>query len=176
VKFAPSGDLFASVGADAAVFLYDGKTGDVVAELKDAHQGSAVSSLLPNIMRRLHHSNALSRWHCVGVLTVKVSLLPQRIARSNYVRAMQTLSTEVWAFSRQSNTLGDVETRNVLNTWTLGSGVEHQQVGNTWAGDEDIVSLSVGGDLNIFDRRSGDRPRKILYVRMHMLYMSALRV
>jgi WD40 repeat protein len=46
VKFSPSGDFFASVGADAMAFLYDGKTGEVVAELKDAHQGSAVSNCL----------------------------------------------------------------------------------------------------------------------------------
>lgn len=75
---------------------------------------------------------------------------------------------------RQSSTLGDVETRKAVTTWTLGGGVEHQQVGNTWAGDEDIVSLSVGGDLNIFDRRDGDRPRKILHVRNHTLCMRLL--
>jgi len=64
---------------------------------------------------------------------------------------------------------GDVETRKAVTTWTLGDGsVEHQQVGNTWAGKEDIVSLSLGGDLNIFDRRTGDRPARILYVRSHV--------
>lgn len=50
VKFAPSGDLFASVGADSAAFLYNGTTGDVVAELKDAHQGSAVSAFFQLIV------------------------------------------------------------------------------------------------------------------------------
>lgn len=45
IKYAPSGGLFASVGADGAAFLYDGTTGDVVAEIKDAHAGSAVSTM-----------------------------------------------------------------------------------------------------------------------------------
>ena len=45
IRYAPSGDLFASVGADSKVFLHDSKTGDTVSELQDAHMGSIVSSL-----------------------------------------------------------------------------------------------------------------------------------
>lgn len=56
VKFSPSGDFFASVGADAAAFLYDGKTGEVVAELKDAHQGSTVSSNCPPLSIKNHNA------------------------------------------------------------------------------------------------------------------------
>jgi WD40 repeat protein len=36
------------------------------------------------------------------------------------------------------------------------------QVGSVWSGAEDIVSLSMSGDLNVFDRRSGDKPARIL--------------
>jgi WD40 repeat protein len=46
VQYAPSGDNFASVGSDAKIFLYDGKTGDTVAEFTDSpHKGSIVSQL-----------------------------------------------------------------------------------------------------------------------------------
>ena len=65
------------------------------------------------------------------------------------------------------NTKGDVESKKTLTTWTVGSGVAHQQVGNTWFGEsstEGIVSLSVGGDLNVFDPRVSDKPSRILYV------------
>lgn len=45
VQYASSGDHFASVGSDFKVFLYDGKTGDTVAEFTDSpHKGSIVSS------------------------------------------------------------------------------------------------------------------------------------
>jgi WD40 repeat protein len=43
VRFAPSGDLFASVGSDARIFLYDGKTGDMNADLGGSiHKGTIV--------------------------------------------------------------------------------------------------------------------------------------
>ena len=52
IKYAPSGDLFASVGSDAKVFMYDGTTGDVKAELTEgAHTGSVVSVLLRSMRR-----------------------------------------------------------------------------------------------------------------------------
>ena len=65
-------------------------------------------------------------------------------------------------------TSGDVETSKAINTWTIGSGLPYQQAGNTWTGessDVGFVSLSVGGDVNVFDKRKGDGPSKTLYVR-----------
>lgn len=50
-------------------------------------------------------------------------------------------------------------------TWLLGSSVVHQQVGNTWTEEDSIVSLSMSGDLNIFDKRVGDKPARVLNVR-----------
>ena len=48
VRYAPSGDVFISVGSDSKIFLYDGKTGDTQAELtQSSHKGSIVS-LDPN--------------------------------------------------------------------------------------------------------------------------------
>jgi WD40 repeat protein len=43
LQYAPGGDHFASVGADSKVFLYDGKTGDVLGEFTgDTHTGTIV--------------------------------------------------------------------------------------------------------------------------------------
>ena len=60
---------------------------------------------------------------------------------------------------------GDVETRKATTTYTLGTGLQHQQVGNVWSSPDIIVSLSFSGDMNVFDRRSGEKPVKVLYVR-----------
>ena len=43
VRYAPSGDVFVSVGSDSKIFLYDGKTGDTQAQVTEApHKGSVV--------------------------------------------------------------------------------------------------------------------------------------
>ncbi|KAJ3410682.1 hypothetical protein HDV05_003479, partial [Chytridiales sp. JEL 0842] len=39
VRYSPSGDHFASCGMDSKIFLYDGKTGDLIAELSQAENG-----------------------------------------------------------------------------------------------------------------------------------------
>ena len=52
VKYAASGDHFASVGSDYKAFLYDGKTGDVLGEFGgDEHKGSVVSFYVMNGIR-----------------------------------------------------------------------------------------------------------------------------
>ena len=43
--------------------------------------------------------------------------------------------------------LGDAQTQKAVTTWTVGSGVNHQQIGNTWSGRNDLVSLSMSGAL-----------------------------
>ncbi|KAH8101147.1 WD40 repeat-like protein [Cristinia sonorae] len=122
VRYAPSGDHFASVGSDAKVFVYDGKTGDTLGEFNDnPHTGSIYASSWSPDSKSLATSSA----DC----TVK---------------------------------LWDIETKKAVTTWKVGSGVNHQQVGNTWTAGDDIVSLSMSGDLNIFDKRSGERPARIL--------------
>lgn len=64
---------------------------------------------------------------------------------------------------------GDIETRKAITTWTLGTGVDNQQIGNAWTDGDDIVSLSMSGDLNIFDKRTGDKPARVLQVRASLL-------
>ncbi|KDN36018.1 hypothetical protein RSAG8_11104, partial [Rhizoctonia solani AG-8 WAC10335] len=43
VQFSPSGDVFASVGSDMKAFLYNGETGETLAELAGAHKGSIMA-------------------------------------------------------------------------------------------------------------------------------------
>jgi len=43
VKYSPSGDLFASVGSDGKLFIYDGKTGEIIVDVPEGHTGTAVS-------------------------------------------------------------------------------------------------------------------------------------
>lgn len=62
------------------------------------------------------------------------------------------------------SSLGDVETRKVTASWAVGSGVEHQQMGNSWTSSDKIVSLSMGGVLNVFDPREGAGPVKEIHV------------
>jgi WD repeat-containing protein 1 (actin-interacting protein 1) len=59
---------------------------------------------------------------------------------------------------------GDVEARKAVNTWTIGSGVNHQQVGGVWSEEAGIVSLSLSGDLNVIDPRTGDKPTRVIKV------------
>ncbi|KZP33736.1 WD40 repeat-like protein [Athelia psychrophila] len=122
VRYAPSGDHFASVGSDCKLFIYDGKTGDTVAEFTDgAHKGS--------------------------VMACTWSPDSKSLATSSMDRTVK---------------LWDIETQKATATWTLGAAVTDQQVGNVWSGAEDIVSLSLSGDLNIFDRRVADKPARVV--------------
>jgi WD40 repeat protein len=57
--------------------------------------------------------------------------------------------------------LWDAETRKAVTTWTVGSGVDYHQIGNTWNDDINIVSLSLSGDLSVFDPRVGDKPTQV---------------
>ncbi|KAJ2934186.1 hypothetical protein H1R20_g2912, partial [Candolleomyces eurysporus] len=57
--------------------------------------------------------------------------------------------------------LWDIETQKAVTTWNLGAGVNNQQTGNTWSDNINIVSLSLSGDLNVFDPRDGDKPTRV---------------
>ena len=106
------------------------------------------------------------RWLAIGVLIVIQYLPHQLTVPSNFVRkfwfdlcAHFLLNPEIiiiW--------LGDAQTQKVVTTWTVGTGVSHQQIGNTWSGGNDLVSLSMSGALNIFDPRTGDKPTRVFNV------------
>ncbi len=57
---------------------------------------------------------------------------------------------------------GDIEICESTTTWSLPSAVPNQQVSNTWVSENILVSLSLFGDLNVFDPRSGSGPTRII--------------
>ncbi|KAL0959696.1 hypothetical protein HGRIS_011391 [Hohenbuehelia grisea] len=123
VQYAPSGDHFASVGSDSKIFVYDGKTGDTLAELTDSpHKGSIMACSWNRDSKFL-------------------------------VTSAADCTVKLW----------DIDARKAVTTWTVGSGVNHQQMGNVWSGEEDIISLSLSSDLNVFDRRANtDKPTRVI--------------
>ncbi|KAG9313595.1 WD40 repeat-like protein [Chiua virens] len=50
----------------------------------------------------------------------------------------------------------DASTQKNLTAWTFDKGVPNQQVGNGWVNHNEIVSLSMGGDLNVVDVRESN--------------------
>ncbi|KAL9710209.1 WD40 repeat-like protein [Leucoagaricus gongylophorus] len=121
LEFSPSGDLFASVGSDLKIFLYNGKTGETVAEVKDnPHKGTIFA----------------------------VSWSPDN---KSFFTSSADKTVKLW----------DVETRKATTTWTVGSAIDDQQVGNTWSGENNLVSLSLGGNLNVFDPRTPERSARV---------------
>ncbi|PBK89803.1 WD40 repeat-like protein [Armillaria gallica] len=114
VRYAPSGDHFASVGSNAKIFIYDGKTGETSSEFTDSpHKGTIMAC----------------SWSADS---------------KSIVTSSADCTVKLW----------DVETRKSVTAWTVGSNVTNQQVRNTWSAENGIVSLSLGGDLNVFDPRA----------------------
>ncbi|KIJ46853.1 hypothetical protein M422DRAFT_249597 [Sphaerobolus stellatus SS14] len=122
VAYAPSGSHFVSTGADYKVLLWDGTTGDHVAEFENAHKGGVFAGSWSPDSKSIVTSSADG--------TVK---------------------------------LWDVETRKATTTWTLGSDLAFQQLGNTWTPKDAIVSLSLDGLVNVFDPRNGSGPARTLH-------------
>ncbi|KAJ3110660.1 hypothetical protein HK100_002959 [Physocladia obscura] len=118
VRYSPNGDYFVSAGMDAKLFLYDGKTGNLISELtgdKNGHTGGIFSI----------------SWNREGTQLVSCS---------------SDTTVKIW----------DIASKTVVNTFNVGetSGlVENQQVGCLWQG-EYIISLSLNGDINYFEKSS----------------------
>ncbi len=70
LAYSPSGDFFASSGADYKVFVYDGKTGETTFELDNPHKGSVVSSMLAESRNNNH---LWARAQSYGVLIIRLS-------------------------------------------------------------------------------------------------------
>jgi len=95
-----------------------------------------------------------------GVLTTKLWRPSPLIVQSNCV---SDLSPATRLFSKSRNP-GDVEASKLVTSWSLGAGVDYQQVGGTWTEGDDIVSLSLSGDLNVLDKRVAAKPSRIIRV------------
>ena len=63
---------------------------------------------------------------------------------------------------------GDVATQKQVVSWIVGAGIGGQQVGSAWTAVDQLVSSSMNGDLNIFDKRgSTDGPVQMIRVCLH---------
>ncbi|KAH6600147.1 hypothetical protein BASA50_002539 [Batrachochytrium salamandrivorans] len=136
VRYSPNGDLFASSGSDGKIFLYDGKTGDDVAEIsasENAHTGGIFSVSWSPDSTQLMTASADQ--------TVKVGMLLQRPLFRELLD-FQRLNCRTFKFS-------DVQ------------HIDHQQVGSLWQGQYQI-SLSLSGDINYLDARSGNTPVRVV--------------
>ncbi|KAH7887030.1 WD40-repeat-containing domain protein [Phlebopus sp. FC_14] len=59
--------------------------------------------------------------------------------------------------------LWDIQSQRVTRTWALGTDISSQQVGNVWVTPDELASLSLSGDLNVFDKRTdGDKPARVI--------------
>lgn len=77
VRFAPSGGLFASVGSDARVFLYDGKTGDTKADLGEGvHNGTIVCLNCEFFFTALLNNSPSLRSHGAPIVAISQPHLP----------------------------------------------------------------------------------------------------
>ncbi|KAH9254770.1 hypothetical protein BASA81_007188 [Batrachochytrium salamandrivorans] len=125
VRYSPNGDLFASSGSDGKIFLYDGKTGDDVAEI-----------------------SASENAHTGGIFSVSWSPDSTQLMTAS---ADQTV--KVW----------DVAAKAVVSTFKFSDvqHIDHQQVGSLWQGQYQI-SLSLSGDINYLDARSGNTPVRVV--------------
>lgn len=58
--------------------------------------------------------------------------------------------------------LWSIEDRSLVQQWTLPKCLENQQMGVVFAGENRIVSLSFGGNLNVFDTNQEDKPLRVI--------------
>ncbi|KIJ61836.1 hypothetical protein HYDPIDRAFT_95700 [Hydnomerulius pinastri MD-312] len=59
--------------------------------------------------------------------------------------------------------LWDAGSQKNSRTWTFDKGIPNQQVGNVWVNENEFVSLSLGGDLSVFDARGNEeKPTRIV--------------
>ncbi|KAI8865411.1 WD40 repeat-like protein, partial [Ramicandelaber brevisporus] len=131
VRFSPDGALFASVGQDKCIFVYDGDTGDRAVDLASAAASAAGSG------SEAKHKGTI------------------------FSLAWSPDSTQLITSSADSTVrLWDVAAQKLISTFTIHPDVRRpgftrfdtQQVGNLWTPSH-MVSLSSDGTLNYLDPR-----------------------
>jgi hypothetical protein len=88
VRYAPSGDHFASVGSDGKVFLYDGKAGETLGEFSEGHSGTAVSQVrhAPSLLSLLKHARCGDSMRSAGAPIARLYRLALPMEPSSCVR------------------------------------------------------------------------------------------
>eukprot|EP00993_Chasmostoma_nieuportense_P006562 NODE_719_length_1920_cov_94.894032_g667_i0.p1 GENE.NODE_719_length_1920_cov_94.894032_g667_i0~~NODE_719_length_1920_cov_94.894032_g667_i0.p1 ORF type:complete len:608 (+),score=143.56 NODE_719_length_1920_cov_94.894032_g667_i0:44-1825(+) len=126
VRYRPDGAVLLSVGSDKKAYLFDGKTGESVGELKVDHSGSIYSC----------------SWAADGkkVLTTSADK-----------------TCKLW----------DMDSSSLICTFTFeDTTVDYMQVGGAVAGEQ-LLSLSLNGDLNYLDARNPTAPSRIIRGHSH---------
>lgn len=123
----------------------------------------------PHSPRLMHQDTRAPSLLSPGPKTPSVYALVEQIVLSRWVarvalagtqsitRLLRSLKFQIW----------DIESKSPVTSWTLGGGVDSQQVGGVWspAKEDEIVSLSFDGTLNVLDARQSDKPSQRLYGR-----------
>lgn len=160
VRFSPSGDHLASVGSDAKIFIYNGASGETAKEITcNSHTGSIVST------DDVVHGDIDSDGYQTACGWSPDSNTLMTVSADSTVKLCKQFCFYVDRDVSKMENIGDVEASKLVTSWSLGTGVSHQQVGGTWTEGDEIVSLSMSSDLNIFDKRVADEPSRIIRVR-----------
>ena len=61
-----------------------------------------------------------------------------------------------------------------MSSWTVGADIQDQQCGNAWMGEHEITSLSLNGNINVFDKRVEGKASRVLYVSNYILASSSM--
>ena len=119
VRYAPSGDHFASVGSDGKVFLYDGKAGDTLGEFSGGHSGTAVSQIrhARSLLSLLKHAHCDHSMRSAGAPIARLYRLVLPMQLSSCVRLVLLALTA--ANSGQTTTRGyrNPEGDHNVQTW-----------------------------------------------------------
>lgn len=111
---------------------------------------------------------------CLGVRIINHFSLLRPTRLSSYVGNLKPTPSRLPLTLPFKHLSGDVEARKATTTWTVGSAIDDQQVGNTWSGENNLVSLSLGGNLNVFDPRTPERSARVFSVSVGFLGLCCL--
>lgn len=121
VRYSPNGEFFASAGFDGKVFLYNGSSSELVAEIgSPAHKGGVYAVAW--------NGNSTQLLTCSGDKTCK---------------------------------LWDINTKQMITQFNMGTTVEDQQVSCLWQGNY-LLSVSLSGFINYLDANNPEKPLRII--------------
>ncbi len=135
VAFSPSGAYFASGGSDAKVFLFDGKTGEQLAQINNSGE------------------------HAHAGTVYGVEFHPTRDELLATTGADGTV--KVWEVASGGSSAKVAHTFDLRTSSKTGTTAvaEEQQVALCWAGPERVVAVSVGGVLSLCSTRDNSVER-----------------
>jgi WD repeat-containing protein 1 (actin-interacting protein 1) len=166
VAYSPDGQTFASAGADRKMFLYDGTTGDLLKQLGEGeHKGGIYAVSFSPDSKLLASSSGDSTVKLWDVQASKLVEYAQfHPPPSPFPLAGCVCAMELNGFGKKK-TLHHHNHRTWSFTSDSGPAANGHQVGNTWASENTIVSLSFAGEINVIDRRVPGKPSNVIHGR-----------